>query len=165
MSTPPHGPLSRRALIGGASAGAALLGTGALTDDSEAAVLAGTRRVALPATVDVVVVGAGISGLVAAREVARKGRSVLVVEARKRVGGRVLNHHLTKKKHGAQVIESGGAFIGPTQDRIAALAQELGIRRSWSTTPATASTSPRRSGGWSTPAPSRPTPPCWPTPR
>ena len=74
-----------------------------------------------------VVVGAGIAGLVAAREVARKGRSVLVVEARKRVGGRVLNHHLTKKKHGSQVIESGGAFIGPTQNHIAQLAQELGV--------------------------------------
>jgi monoamine oxidase len=72
-------------------------------------------------------VGAGLAGLVAAREVARKGRSVLVVEARKRVGGRVLNHHLTTKKHGAQVIESGGAFIGPTQNHIAALAAELKV--------------------------------------
>jgi monoamine oxidase len=127
MSTSPLGPLSRRAFVGGASAGVTLLGTGALTDDSEAAVLAGTRQGALPASVDVVVVGAGIAGLVAAREVARKGRSVLVVEARKRVGGRVLNHYLTEKQRGAQVIESGGAFIGPTQDHIAALAQELGI--------------------------------------
>ena len=120
--------LSRRSpLLGGASTGAALLGTGALTADAEAAVLAGTRQGPLPAEVDVVVVGAGIAGLVAAREVARKGRSVLVVEARKRVGGRVLNHHLTKKHHGAQVIESGGAFIGPTQNHIAALAEELGV--------------------------------------
>ena len=119
--------VSRRALLGGASAGAALLGTGALTADSEAAVLGGTRQGPLPKEVDVVVVGAGIAGLVAAREVARKGRSVLVVEARKRVGGRVLNHHLTKKKHGSQVIESGGAFIGPTQNHIAQLAQELGV--------------------------------------
>ena len=119
--------VSRRALLGGASAGAALLGTGALTADSEAAVLGGTRQGPLPKEVDVVVVGAGIAGLVAAREVARKGRSVLVVEARKRVGGRVLNHHLTKKQHGSQVIESGGAFIGPTQNHIAQLAQELGV--------------------------------------
>ena len=119
--------VSRRALLGGASAGAALLGTGALTADSEAAVLGGTRQGPLPKEVDVVVVGAGIAGLVAAREVARKGRSVLVVEARKRVGGRVLNHHLTKKKHGSQVIESGGAFIGPTQHPHAQLAQELGV--------------------------------------
>src|SRR4051794_7501530 len=119
--------LSRRTLIGGAATGAALLGAGALTAESEAAVLAATRQGALPKQVDVVVVGAGIAGLVAAREVARKGRSVLVVEARERVGGRVLNHHLTAVEHGSQVIESGGAFIGPTQDHIAGLAQELGI--------------------------------------
>jgi len=121
--------LSRRSLLGGTglAVGAGALGTGALTADSEAAVLAGTRQGPLPDKVDVVVVGAGIAGLVAAREVARKGRSVLVVESRKRVGGRVLNHHLTKKKHGPQVIESGGAFIGPTQNHIAALAHELGV--------------------------------------
>ena len=124
---PSHRALSRRALFGGATAGATLLGLGALTDDAEATVLAGTRQGALPREVDVVVVGAGIAGLVAAREVARKGRSVLVVEARQRVGGRVLNHHLTAQQHGSQVIESGGAFIGPTQDHIAALAHELRI--------------------------------------
>ena len=84
--------------------------------------LAGTRQGPLPRKVDVVVVGGGIAGLVAAREVPARAASVLVVEARKRVGGRVLNHHLTKR-HGAQVIESGGAFIGPTQNHIAALAQ------------------------------------------
>ena len=126
MTSPPSSPFSRRALLGGATAGATLLGTGALTSDSEAAVLRGTRQGPLPKEVDVVVVGAGIAGLVAAREVARKGRSVLVVEARKRVGGRVLNHHLSKG-HGSEVIESGGAFIGPTQNHIAALADELGV--------------------------------------
>ena len=119
--------VSRRTLLGSASAGAALLGTGALTDAAEADVVRGTRQGRLPEKVDVVVVGAGLAGLVAARDVARGGRSVLVVEARRRVGGRVLNHHLTTKKHGSQVIESGGAFIGPTQNHIAQLAQELGV--------------------------------------
>ena len=123
----PTTSLSRRGLLGGASAGVALLGTGALTADSEAAVLAGTRQGSLPRSVDVVVVGAGLAGLVTARDLARRGLSVLVVEARKRVGGRVLNHHLTAKHHGPQVIESGGAFIGPTQNHIAALADELGV--------------------------------------
>ncbi len=127
MSTPPPDALSRRALVGGAAGAGLLLGTGSLTADAEATVLAGTLQGPLPAKVDVVVVGAGISGLVAARDVARKGRSVLLVEARKRVGGRVLNHYLTKKHNGPQVIESGGAFIGPTQNHIAALAQELGV--------------------------------------
>ncbi|MGW3289807.1 flavin monoamine oxidase family protein [Streptomyces sp. NPDC001002] len=74
--------------------------------------------------VDVVVVGAGISGLVTARAVAAAGRSVAVVEARDRVGGRVWNHTLA----GGAVVELGGAFVGPTQDRILALAGELGIK-------------------------------------
>jgi monoamine oxidase len=75
----------------------------------------------------VVVVGGGLSGLVAARKVANAGRDVLLVEARHRVGGRVLNHHLTGPgTHGA-TIESGGAFIGPTQTHIAALAKELEV--------------------------------------
>ena len=65
----------------------------------------------------------GISGLVAARQVARTGRSVLVVEARDRVGGRVLNHRLGT----GDTIESGGAFVGPTQDHIIALANELKV--------------------------------------
>ncbi|MGA8256355.1 MAG: FAD-dependent oxidoreductase, partial [Nocardioides sp.] len=77
-----------------------------------------------PREVDVVVVGAGIAGLVAARDVASKGHSVLVVEARDRVGGRVLNHTLRTK---GAIIEAGGAFIGPTQDRIAALAREMKV--------------------------------------
>ena len=72
---------------------------------------------------DTVVVGAGIAGLVTARRIAAKGRSVLVVEARGRVGGRVLNHRL---RHGG-VIEAGGAFVGPTQDHILRLADQLKV--------------------------------------
>ena len=70
-----------------------------------------------------VVVGAGISGLVAARGLVKAGKSVLVVEARDRVGGRVLNHTLD----GGAVVEAGGAFVGPTQNRILALAKELNV--------------------------------------
>ena len=117
--------LTRRGVLGGASlAGATLgssLGIGALTELAADAAGKGPRGLQgpLPEKVDVVVVGAGIAGLVAARQVARSGRSVLVVEARDRVGGRVLNHKL---KHGG-VIEAGGAFVGPTQDHILRLAQ------------------------------------------
>ena len=112
--------ITRRRLIGGAAAaGVGVLTAGAFDGAAEAATVQGS----LPTSVDVVVVGAGISGLVAARQVARSGRSVLVVEARDRVGGRVLNHELRS----GGVIESGGAFVGPTQNHIVALADELGV--------------------------------------
>ena len=72
---------------------------------------------------DVVVIGAGLAGLTAARQVAAQGRSVLVLEARDRVGGRVLKHDL----RGGSYSELGGMFTGPTQDHIQALASELGV--------------------------------------
>lgn len=116
----PLNQLSRRGLFGGLTLGGTALGAGLLDDPAEAAGQQGR----LPRSVDVVVVGGGISGLVAARRVARSGRSVLLVEARHRVGGRVLNHHLGQ----GATIESGGAFVGPTQTHIAGLAHELGVK-------------------------------------
>src|SRR6476646_4708658 len=115
--------LSRRGLLGGLTLGGTALGAGLLDPFAADAAEARGLQGRLPHSVDVVVVGGGISGLVAARKVARRGRSVLLVEARHRVGGRVLNHHLG----GGATIESGGAFIGPTQTHIAALAAELGV--------------------------------------
>lgn len=64
-------------------------------------------------SVDVAVVGAGFSGLSAAENLIKGGLSVAVIEARDRVGGRVLNAHL--KNGGVQ--EMGAEFVGPTQDR------------------------------------------------
>jgi monoamine oxidase len=113
-------PLDRRTVLKTAAlSGLGTLAVGALDTSATAATLQG----ALPDAVDVVVVGGGLSGLVAAREIARAGRSVLVVEARDRVGGRLLNHELAA----GGVVEAGGAFVGPTQDHILALAAELGV--------------------------------------
>ena len=118
---------------GGLGALGALTTAGSLTG-AEAA----TTRGSLPGRVDVVVVGAGLSGLVAARNLRRAGASVLVVEARNRVGGRLLNEEVGE----GSVIEAGGAFVGPTQDHILDLAEELRRPRpSRATPPATTSTS------------------------
>ncbi len=75
---------------------------------------------------DVIVVGAGLAGLVATRELEAKGISVIICEARERVGGRLLNEPLPI---GDQVTEVGGEWVGPTQFKIKALADELGLRR------------------------------------
>ena len=72
---------------------------------------------------DVVVVGAGLAGLTAARDLEAAGRSVVVLEARERVGGRVLNHTFAD----GTVVELGGQWVGPTQHRVLALAEELGL--------------------------------------
>ena len=72
---------------------------------------------------DVVVVGAGLAGLSAATAIRRAGRSVLVLEARRRVGGRNLDHPLGASK----VVELGGEWTGPGQDRVQALARSLGV--------------------------------------
>src|SRR3954452_10192411 len=75
------------------------------------------------AEADVAIIGAGLSGLVAARRIAAAGKRPIVIEARDRVGGRLLNEEIGDGK----VVEVGGQWIGPTQERIAALADELGV--------------------------------------
>src|SRR5215208_5527170 len=72
---------------------------------------------------DVVVIGAGLAGLTAAREIQRAGSTAVVLEARDRVGGRTLNEPIGDGK----VVEVGGQWIGPGQDRMAKLARELGV--------------------------------------
>jgi monoamine oxidase len=72
---------------------------------------------------DVAIVGAGFAGLAAARALQAAGASAVVLEARDRVGGRVLNEPIGD----GVVVEVGGQWIGPTQTRIAELAAELGL--------------------------------------
>jgi monoamine oxidase len=73
---------------------------------------------------DVIIVGAGLAGLCAARQLVAQGFRCVVLEARDRVGGRTLSQRL-----GNDTIDLGGQWIGPTQNRLAALATELGVQR------------------------------------
>ncbi|MBA2682795.1 MAG: FAD-dependent oxidoreductase, partial [Ktedonobacteraceae bacterium] len=75
-------------------------------------------------TADVVVVGAGLAGLMAARTLRAYGVDVVVVEARDRVGGRTYSTHAAD---GTTVIDLGGQWIGPNQQRLGKLAEELGV--------------------------------------
>ena len=107
---------TRRGAIGGALAGAAGY---AVTGRTDAAKAAPRKRKA-----DVIVVGAGLAGLSAARQIKKAGHSVIVLEARKRVGGRTLNRDIGK----GEIAEIGGQWVGPTQTRVLALIDELGLK-------------------------------------
>jgi monoamine oxidase len=74
---------------------------------------------------DVVVVGAGLAGLSAARTLVAAGRSVVVLEGRDRVGGRTLNESVGEGPD--DVVELGGQWVGPDHHRLLALARELDV--------------------------------------
>lgn len=113
---PSDAGLTRREVVGRAALAGGLLGLGK-------APVALAKRPSRLHRAEVVVIGAGLSGLAAARVLAAADRDVLVLEARDRVGGRTLNHSIG----GGHVVEVGGEFVGPTQDRILALAQAVGV--------------------------------------
>ena len=75
--------------------------------------------------VDVAVIGAGLSGLIATRELKKQGRRVRLLEAKNQIGGRMVNQRVA----GNGVVDLGGQWGGYTHKRLADLADELGLKR------------------------------------
>lgn len=78
-----------------------------------------------PATIeaDCCIVGAGYAGLSAALRLKQAGRSVVVLEARERVGGRIWSDQLSD----GTAIDIGGHWVGPSQQRMLGLAKAMDV--------------------------------------
>jgi monoamine oxidase len=128
-----HIQISRRRFVAGTlAAGAGAAGMGA-AQSAEAKNKPTHKKKAKPRkpassthSADVVVIGAGLSGLTAARAVKAAGHSVIVVEARGRVGGRCFSRALGVPG-ASDVANMGATFVGPTQTQILGLMSDLAI--------------------------------------
>ena len=76
---------------------------------------------------DCIVIGGGLSGLVCANAIAQAGGQVRLLEARDRTGGRTCLDHVSFQDGSTTYCDTGGAYVGPTQDRLLHLAENLGI--------------------------------------
>ena len=72
---------------------------------------------------DIVVIGAGLAGLTAARRLAKGGTDVVVLEARGRPGGRVEQTELAD----GRLVQLGGEVVAPFHTAYTRLVEELGL--------------------------------------
>ncbi|MEU4407084.1 NAD(P)/FAD-dependent oxidoreductase [Streptosporangium sp. NPDC023963] len=110
-STPPENRgLPRRGVL---KAGLAITGAAVASSATAAVAVADTQDPALRRHFDVIVVGAGMAGVTATRELRAKGKRVLLLEARNRVGGRTWTD--TWRGH---MIERGGTWVDRLQPHV-----------------------------------------------
>jgi monoamine oxidase len=108
--------LGRRRFVSFAAAAAGAIGTSPRARAAESS----------PISRDVAIIGAGLSGLRAATALKAKGAEVAVLEARNRVGGRLLTVNPDAKDNSV-FIDHGGQWVSVGQERLTALASELGV--------------------------------------
>lgn len=72
---------------------------------------------------DTLIIGAGLCGLALAEALEIRGHDYLLVEARSRVGGRILSEAV-----GTTAVDMGPAWFWPGQPRMATLLERLGLR-------------------------------------
>ncbi|MGD1932976.1 MAG: flavin monoamine oxidase family protein [Candidatus Phaeomarinobacter sp.] len=106
---------TRRQMLGTAAGASALMAAGVAAS--------ATGATAQQLSYDVIVVGGGLAGLTAARRAKEQGLSVLLLEARDRVGGRV---HSVALPSGTR-IDLGAQFISDYQLNVTALGKEASI--------------------------------------
>jgi monoamine oxidase len=128
----PDGWLDRRrfvTLAGAATGVATQFGASAISAQDAGAMSAQAARPTITGerSCDVVIIGAGLSGLVAATQLNQYGVDVIVLEARKRVGGRLLTVFPIPGDPNT-FIDHGGQWVSVGQDHLLALANKPNVQ-------------------------------------
>ncbi len=114
LNSPSSPTLTRRTLL----KGLAVASAGGLAFSRLEVVRAEDAR-----RVDVVVIGAGAAGTMTATNLVKAGKSVVLLEANDRIGGR-----LKRGEIAGQPIDLGGQWVGPSQTKAIEVAKELGLK-------------------------------------
>ena len=96
-----------------------------------------------PFDVDVVIIGAGFAGLTVATELQREGISVVVLEARDRVGGKVES----SVDERGRLVDTGAQFVNDEMTEVLTLAAQIGTARANAVHPGRATTVPPQAEG------------------